>query len=86
MERGESPGIMFSGMDILDEIDALIHGRSLGEVKLTTEENENVMFTLGVGLTKTRLTGEEITKNFALKTAAERAVPNALHHELLSKH
>ena len=81
-DRTDRSGILFSGMDVLEEIAALITERSLGEIKLNTITEKPVL-TAGSNLDETRLKAEDIQKNFILKTDAERAVPNALHHEII---
>ena len=42
------------------------------------------ILTAGATIEATRLTADAIEKNFTLKTDSERAVPNALFHEILS--
>ena len=84
-EASDRPGISFSGVDILEEITSLIHDRTIGEIKLNTVAIEPVKFKAGKSIDDTRLLADKIEKQFALKTAAERAVPNALHHEMISK-
>ena len=84
-ESTEHPGILFSGMDILEDIRALVTHRSLGEIKLTADTSALVVFSIGASLGETRLKAEAIKQNFMLKTDLERNVPNAFLHELLSK-
>ena len=81
-DRTDRSGILFSGMDILEEIAALVTERSLGEIKLNATTEKPVL-KAGASLDETRLLAEDIQKNFILKTDAERAVPNALHHEII---
>ena len=81
----DRPGVLFSGMDILEEIQALITERTLGEIKLNSEEAKEIVFKPGASLNSTRLVAEELKKAFVLKPAAERAVPNALLHDLIAK-
>ena len=69
-------------MDMIEEVQALVSERSLGEIKLST--TETIVFTTG-SVAATRLTADKIKKQFALKTEAERAVPNAILHTLLDK-
>ena len=83
-ESGDRPGIMFSGIDILYEIEALITDRTLGQIKLDTKAM-TVRFTPGKSLTDSRLVGDTIKKQFELKTYQERAMPNALLHEIINK-
>ena len=80
----DRPGILFSGMDILEEIAALVTERSLGEIKLSTT-TESTVFTAGAHINETRIAAISIKKNFTLKTDAERAAPNALLHEIIAK-
>jgi hypothetical protein len=84
-DRTDRPGILFSGMDIIEEIHALVGERTLGEIKLSSAAAKKISFELGATLDATRLKGIEIMKEFALKPAIERSVPNALLHEILSK-
>ena len=84
-DRTDRPGILTSGMDMLAEVLSLVDGRSIGEIKLTKDNHTKVTFQLGMSLTSTRLKATLIRKNFALRTPAERAVPNALHHEMIAK-
>ena len=81
-DRTDRSGILFSGMDILEEVAALVTERSLGEIKLNNTAVKPVL-KAGAALDETRLIAERIQKNFILKTDAERAVPNALHHEII---
>ena len=82
-ETTDRPGILFSGMDILEEIAALITERSIGEIKLSALSTKPTL-NAGATVDQTRLTADEIQKNFVLKTESERAIPNALFHEILS--
>ena len=84
-EAGDRPGILYSGMDILYEIRALVTERSIGEIKLGTKCTEKASFTLGAAIDDSRLVGDSIKRKFLLKPAAEQAAPNALLHEILSK-
>ena len=81
-DRTDRPGILFSGMHILDEIAALITERSLGEIKLNST-NEKPVLKAGAKIDETRLVSDQIQKNFVLKTETERAVPNALLHDII---
>ena len=78
----DRPGVLFSGMDILEEIAALITERSLGEIKFSALASETIL-TAGATIEATRLTADKIQKNFILKTDSERAIPNALFHTIL---
>ena len=80
----DRPGVLFSGMDILEEIAALVTERSLGEIKLNSI-TESTVFAAGAHINETRIAAISIKKNFALKTDAERAAPNALFHEIITK-
>jgi len=82
----DRPGILSSGMDILQEMTALITDRSHGEIELNSEESEVIAFKPGAGIDDSRLVGETIKKRFVLKPAIQRAVPNAMLHEILSKY
>jgi hypothetical protein len=57
----------------------------LGEIKLDSKEADAVKFKTGSQVVATRLVANTIKMQFALKTAAERAMPNAFLHELISK-
>ena len=76
---------MFSGMDMLEEIKAMVTGRSLGEIKLNTKETQIITFKAGSTLDETRLVTDTLKKRFVLKTEAERAIPNSLLHEIIAK-
>ena len=69
-------------MDILENIAALVTDRSLGEIKLNALSVQPVL-KAGDTIDVTRLTADLIKKNFALKTDSERAIPNALFHDVL---
>jgi hypothetical protein len=81
----DRPGILYSGLDMLEEIEALVTDRTIGEIKLNKGTIQDLKFEAGVDLSDSRLRANEIEQHFALKTAAERAVPNALLHEFISK-
>ena len=78
----DRPGILFSGMDILEEIAALVTERSLGEFKLNSIVAKPIL-KAGATIDETRITMDTIKKNFTLKIDSERAVPNALFHDVL---
>ena len=63
---------MFSGIDILYEIEALITDRTLGQIKLDTKAM-TVRFTPGKSLTDSRLVGDTIKKQFELKTCEQNS-------------
>ena len=84
-EASDRPGVLYSGMDILDEIRALVTERSYGEIKLNTETAKVLKFELGASVTNTRLVADNIKRHFQLRPERERAVPNALLHDILSK-
>jgi hypothetical protein len=79
------PGILYSGMDIIEQIEALVTKRTVGEIKLTKDAAKSLVFEAGVDVAKTRLRANEIEQHFALKPAAKRAVPNAIMHEYIKK-
>jgi len=81
-EHTTRQGILFSGMDQLEEIAALVTQRSLGEIKLSAKADSTV-FVAGADISQTRLTAISIKKNFTLKTDTERAAPNALFHDII---
>ena len=81
----DHPGILFSGMDMLEEVRALVTDRSLGEIKLNSKATTLIVFKAGATIDDTRLVAETIKKRFGLKTDSERAIPNALLHEIISK-
>ena len=78
-------GLVYSGIDVLDEVAALLHDRTIGEIKLISKQVAPVEFEAGKPIDDSRLFADKIEKKFVLKTAAERAVPNALLHEMISK-
>ena len=84
-EGGDRPGVLYSGMDILSEIRALVTDRSLGEIRFGKEVTKVAVFTLGATVTDTRLVADSFKRHFQLRPAQERAVPNALLHEIISK-
>jgi hypothetical protein len=85
-DASDRPGILCSGMDLLEEIDALVTKRSLGEINLTKDVViKDLMFEAGAAIPKSRLRANEIEQYFALKPEKERTTPNALLHEYLSK-
>jgi len=84
-ERTDRPGVLYSGMDILEEIEALVTERSLGEIKLNKDAVKDVAFEAGAGIVKSRLVADAIEKYHALKPAGERAVVNSIFHEIISK-
>ena len=63
----------------------MVDQRSIGTIKLDTKEIVDVKFEVGVTQTKTILRGADIRRNFALKPLGERAVENALLHEIIAK-
>ena len=69
-QRTDRPGILYSGMDIIEEIAGLISERSLGEIKLNTKGTKSIVFISGASLNETRLVADSIKKGFVLKTAA----------------
>ena len=83
--RTTCPGILFSGMDIIEAIEALLHGRSIGEIKLDGESGANIKFAAGAAITATRLTAEMLKKHHQLQPAAARSMPNALLHYMIEK-
>ena len=85
-DASDRPGILCSGMDMIDEIKALVTDRSLGEVKLAKTAASSVMFKPGATITATRLTGDDMKSRFDVRPPAERAVKNAFLHEILSKY
>ena len=85
-DQSDRPGILCSGMDMIEEIGALVTDRSLGEVKLAKQTAASVAFTPGAPLATTRLVGDEVKARFAIRPEAERAVKNALLHEILEKY
>jgi hypothetical protein len=84
-EAGESPGILSSGMDMIAEVKALVHGRSAGEVKSDMKEAMSISFKLGAPINENRLIADEIKKHYAIKSPGERAVENGIFHEMLGK-
>ena len=78
-------GIAYSGMDQFEEIRAMVEQRSIGTIKLDSKEMKDVQFEAGATQTKTILRGAEIRRNFDLKPPGERAIENALIHEIIAK-
>jgi hypothetical protein len=86
--RAGEPHIFFSGMRMIESIKALVTSRTIGEINLEKEGGHSVsaqQLKAGASINETRLTIEDISKRFALRTAAERAVPNALHHKVIAQ-
>jgi hypothetical protein len=81
----DRPGLLYSGMDILDEVTAIVDQRSAGEIKLASKAAECVGFALGASIDESRLVAIQIQKLHELKPAKVRAEENSLHHELISK-
>jgi len=84
-EARDRPGIAYSGMDQFEEIKAMVEQRSIGTIKLDSKEIKDIQFETGVTQTKTILKGAEIRRNFDLKPPGERAIENALLHEIINK-
>jgi hypothetical protein len=84
-DAGDRPGLLFSGMDMLEEIQALVDGRTVGEIKLNTKDGEKIVFKLRLTIDENRLLGNRIEKQFELKPEGERVARNALHHEFIKK-
>ena len=55
-EGEDRPGVLYSGMDILDEIRALVTERSYGEIRLDKETAKIATFTLGSSRTPSSAT------------------------------
>ena len=83
-ELSDRRGVTFSGIDILAEITALVEDRSIGEIKLDSDQSSPIVLVTGASVTDTRLAAEQFEiKRFALKPSAQRAVPNAFLHEVI---
>ena len=84
-ESGVSPGIMSSGMDIVEEVRGLVHGRSAGEVKMDAKEGDGLVFKVGAPMSVNRSIADSIEQHFAIRSPAERAVENGILHLMISK-